>query len=185
MTKYLTSQPIPVQLVAVGSTNPAKLKAASHVIARAWPAAGVHGVAVESGVGSQPQSDEEAIVGARNRAENARARLDADLGVGIEGNTADSVHGMFSTAWVAVIDRRGVVGLGAAGRFLLPEWVAEAIRRGAELGPLMDEFIGEENTKQRQGAVGILTGGLLTRSQALETAVALALARFVNPEHYR
>ncbi len=185
MTIIFTSQPIPVQLVAVGSTNPAKVRAATNVITQVWPTAGIHGVAVESGVSSQPLSDEEAIVGARNRAENARAHLDADLGVGIEGNTADSAHGMFSTAWVAVVNRQGVVGLGAAGRFLLPEWVAAAIRQGAELGPLMDAFVGEENTKQRQGAVGILTGGLLTRSQALETAVALALARFVNPEHYR
>jgi inosine/xanthosine triphosphatase len=184
-TTNLTSQPIVVRVAAVGSTNPAKVQAAANVIARVWPAAAIGSVSVESGVRPQPLSDEEAIIGAQNRAINGRAHFDADLGVGIEGNTVDSIHGMFSTAWVAVVDRQGVVGLGAAGRFLLPDWVADAIRNGAELGPLMDEFIGEQNTKQRQGAVGILTGGLLTRGQALETAVALALARFVNSEHYR
>lgn len=185
MTTILTSLPITVRLVAVGSVNPAKVNAASNVIARVWPAAVVRAVSVQSGVAAQPLSDEEAISGAQNRAVDARACLDADLGVGIEGNTADTVYGMFSTAWVAVVDRRGVIGLGAAGRFLLPDRIADAIRSGAELGPFMDALIGEENTKQRQGAVGILTGGLLTRSQALETGVSLALARFVTPEHYR
>jgi non-canonical (house-cleaning) NTP pyrophosphatase len=45
----------------------------------------------------------------------------------------------------------------------------------------MDEVAGEVNTKQRQGAVGILTTGLMTRQAALEVAVLFALTRFVQP----
>ena len=176
--------PISVQSIAVGSTNPAKLAAVTHAVLRVWPQAAIHAVAVESGVRAQPLSDDEAIIGAENRARAARAQLDADLGIGLEGNTHDSAHGMFSCAWVAVIDRCDSFGLGAAGRFLLPAAIADAVRHGAELGPVMDAFIGEHNTKQRQGAVGILSGGLLTRSQSLESAVVLALTRFITPEYY-
>jgi non-canonical (house-cleaning) NTP pyrophosphatase len=48
----------------------------------------------------------------------------------------------------------------------------------------MDRFVCEENTKQRQGAVGILTGGLIDRTAALEIAVVFALTRFINPSYY-
>ncbi|MEZ4610887.1 MAG: DUF84 family protein [Caldilineaceae bacterium] len=57
-----------------------------------------------------------------------------------------------------------------------------AQRRG--LGALMDEIVNEDNTKQRQGAVGIFTGGLVDRTQALELAVIFALTRFVAPTLY-
>jgi inosine/xanthosine triphosphatase len=139
------------------------------------------GVAVASGVRIQPLSDDEAITGATNRAELALAAGAADLGVGLEGNTVETAYGMFTTGWAAVVDGRGVVGLGASGRLPLPAVVAQAVRSGRELGPLMDELVGEVNTKQRQGAVGILTHGLMTRTGALEIAVLYALARFLHP----
>jgi non-canonical (house-cleaning) NTP pyrophosphatase len=110
--------------------------------------------------------------------------MGADLGVGLEGNTVDTAHGMYTTAWVVAIGRDGTAGIGGGGRLPLPAAVAQAIRSGRELGPLMDEVAGQHNTKQKQGAVGILTAGLVTRQQALEVAVTYALARFVAPAYY-
>jgi inosine/xanthosine triphosphatase len=178
-------QPIFVDYVGVGTTNPAKLTAVMQAIHQRWPSATVHGVDVDSGVSFQPLTDEEAIVGAINRAQRALTMTDASLGIGVEGNTVELPQGMFSTAWVAVIDRTGQIGLGSSGRFCLPDSVAQAIRQGGELGPLMDLLTGEQNTKHKQGAVGILTGGLITRTAALETAVIFALARFISPQFYR
>jgi len=139
---------------------------------------------VDPGISRQPLSDDEAIAGATNRARLALAQEGATLGVGIEGNTVDTVHGMFVTAWSVVLDEQGRVGIGSAGRFLIPEAVAAGVREGHELGPLMDAFIGEENTKQRQGAVGILTGGLISRTDALRSSVIYALAQFITPTYY-
>jgi inosine/xanthosine triphosphatase len=170
--------------IAVGSTNPVKIAAVRNVVQRIWPAATVRGVEVAPGVSIQPLTDEEAIAGATNRAHAALAAATADLGVGVEGNTVDTANGMFTTAWVVVVAQDGVSSLGSSGRLLLPPAIAQAIRHGAELGPLMDQVAGEVNTKQRQGAVGILTHGLLTREQALETAVTYALARLVAPHFY-
>jgi inosine/xanthosine triphosphatase len=167
--------------VAVGSRNPVKVAAVTAVIQRLWSGATVTGVAVASGVSVQPLSDEEAIAGATNRAREALAISAADLGVGLEGNTVETPYGMFTTGWAAIVDRRGVIGLGSSGRLPLPAVVAQAVRNGRELGPLMDELVGQVNTKQRQGAVGILTQGLMTRTGALEIAVLYALARFLHP----
>jgi non-canonical (house-cleaning) NTP pyrophosphatase len=46
----------------------------------------------------------------------------------------------------------------------------------------MDRLTGEHNTKQRQGAVGILTAGLVDRQAAYEVILSYALARFLTPE---
>ncbi len=173
-----------VNKIAIGTTNPAKLVAVEGAIKHIWPQARTVGTAVDSGVRAQPLSDEEAITGATNRAQRALASVAADLGIGIEGNTVELAQGMFSTAWVVVVDRAGVIGLGSSGRFLLPSTVAQAVRQGGELGPLMDELTGEHNTKHKQGAVGILTNNLITRSAAPETAVIFALTRFINPGYY-
>lgn len=185
MNRDVISPPRPddhlIRTVAVGSLNPVKIAAVNAAVQRVWPMAVVVGVAVESGVSSQPLSDEEAIAGATQRARLARAVGSADLGVGLEGNTVDTGYGMFTTGWAAVTDRVGTVSLGSSGRLPLPDFVAQAVRQGQELGPLMDELAGERNTKQRQGAVGILTNGLVTRQAALEIAVLYALARFLHP----
>jgi inosine/xanthosine triphosphatase len=173
-----------MQTIAVGSTNPIKIAAVQAVVGRVWPAATVTGVAVDPGVPVQPLTDEEAIAGATNRARLALATMYADLGVGVEGNTVDTAHGMYTTAWVVAMARDGTVGIGGGGRLPLPGAVAQAIRAGRELGPLMDEVVGQRNTKQKQGAVGILTAGLVTRQQALEVAVTYALARLIAPEYY-
>lgn len=170
--------------IAVGSTNPVKLAAARNVVTRVWPLATVASIDVPSGVPAQPLSDQDAITGARNRAVAAQRALNADFGVGIEGNVDDSAMGMYVTGWAAVVDRHGEIGIGAGGRFLLPEHLAVHVRRGTELGLLMDEIVHEDNTKQRQGAVGIFTGGLVDRTQALELAVVFALTRFIVPSLY-
>lgn len=185
MNKDVISPPRPddhlIRIVAVGSLNPVKIAAVRAVVRQVWPEAVVVGAAVESGVSSQPLSDEEAITGATQRAHLARLVGSADLGVGLEGNTVDTGYGMFTTGWAAVADAAGTVSLGSSGRLPLPALVAQAVHQGQELGPLMDQLAGEHNTKQRQGAVGILTNGLITRQAALEIAVLYALARFLHP----
>lgn len=171
--------------IAVGSTNPTKVAAARRAAAKVWPEGEVVAVAVPSGVGEQPLSDDETIRGAVNRARNALAALDDALfGMGVEGGVQDTSHGMFVGGWAAVVDRNGSLGIGAGGRVLLPESIARRIRAGEELGPVMDDFSGRRNIKQRAGAIGIFTAGLIERTAALEIALTYALARFITPENY-
>lgn len=169
---------------AVGSVNPVKRDAAARALRSVWPDLLVEAVEVDSGVADQPRSAEEAIKGALARARSALALCRTDLAVGLEGNVEETPWGMVSTAWVAVLHVDGRIGLGSSGRFLLPAHVAEAIRAGGELGPLMDALLGEENVKHKQGAVGAFTGGRINRVDALEEAVVLALSPFIAPHYY-
>ncbi len=180
----LAPESIPPTLIAVGSTNPTKVDAVARAVARVWPQAVVRGIDVPSGVEEQPTTVAAGVRGALQRAAAARAALDADLGIGIEGYTEDHPFGMFTTAWTAVVDRSGRVGLGSSGRCPLPASIAAAIRAGGELGPLIDDLLGETNTKQRGGASGALTAGLVERVESLSLGVAYALAPFLSPQFF-
>jgi inosine/xanthosine triphosphatase len=170
--------------IIVGSTNPVKIAAAQAVFAQLDPEAKVGGVVVESGVPDQPWGDEETRAGAVNR---ARAALtpDAAYGVGFEGGLLETEHGLMTCAWCAVVDEAGRLGLGGGVNVLLPPAVGGMVRAGRELGEAMDQVTGENDTKRKEGAVGILTDGLSDRQRAYEHMLALALAPFRRPALYQ
>lgn len=167
--------------VVVGSTNPVKVEAVRVVVGGVWQDAVVEGVEIASGVGEQPMSEEETRRGAINRARGARQL--GDMGVGIEGGVCLIGGKLFECAWAAVVDERHKVGLGGGLYFELPESIAKRIRQGEELGPIMQELM-RYDIKRSEGAVGVLTGGRLTRQTACEQILESALVRFISPEWY-
>lgn len=163
--------------VAVGSRNPVKVAAVRAVVARVSPATEVVAVAVASGVPDQPWGDDETIRGAATRARAALAETGADLAVGLEGGVvALPDGGVRSCAWAVAVGADGRESVGGSLAMPLPPAVAAALRAGAELGPAMDTLAGTVNVKHGTGAVGLLTGGLVTRQQAYEPLVAYALS---------
>jgi len=173
-----------IKRIGVGSTNPVKIAAVRMVVTRAFPAAEVIGLSVDSGVSEQPWGDEEARLGARNRARAVLAAAGSDLGVGLEGGVLETELGLVTCAWCIIVDWEGQIGVGGGVHMRLPPSVAGVLRGGGELGPAMDQLTGQHNTKQAQGAVGILTGGLSDRRSAYGQLVAMALAPFVKTEYY-
>ena len=173
-----------MDLVAVGSTNPVKVTAVRTIIQRVWPEAQVEGISVPSGVSEMPMSEAEIIKGARNRAQAARERLSADLGVGLEGGLHEESFGWALQGWVAVVDGNGRSHIGSGTRLLLPEGIVQRVLAGEELGFVMDDLLGEENVKQKGGAIGALTAGLIMRQEAFTHSVAYALAPFIAPKFY-
>jgi non-canonical (house-cleaning) NTP pyrophosphatase len=85
---------------------------------------------------------------------------------------------------MAVVDKNGNLGKGKTGTFILPEKVAELIRQGEELGIADDKVFGATNSKQKNGAIGILTGDVLTRAGFYSDALIMALIPFKNPDLY-
>jgi len=170
--------------IAVGSTNPVKLKAVEKIVKRVWPKAEIIAVETDSGVSAMPTTDDEAIKGAANRAKAAQRLTGADFGVGIEGGTADTKYGMFLSGWTVVTSKDGRLSLGSSGRLMMPRVLREKIHHGEELGPAMDGIAGTTNIKQKEGAIGLLTKNLVVREDALAIGVANAFARFLSPEYY-
>jgi inosine/xanthosine triphosphatase len=171
---------------AVGSENPVKINCVAEAVKAYWPQARAIGVGTDSGVSAQPDSDHEMLAGALNRARQALVKTpEAQFGVGLEGGTLDAEDGMWAYAWIVVVDREGRVGKGQSGRFLLPEPIAQMVRDGIELGEADDRFFGRSNSKQQDGAIGILSDGVVTRLDLYQPAVIFALLSFVHPEFYR
>ncbi|MCA9960520.1 MAG: inosine/xanthosine triphosphatase [Chloroflexota bacterium] len=170
--------------VAVGSTNPVKVAAVREMVLRQWPEADIVSVAVPSGVSTMPMSDAESLAGARNRARAACAQIGADLGIGLEGGVNPDENGLMLHSWVVVVDGNGREGIGGAGRLPLPNFIAQRILNGEELGPVMDDVLGETEVRQKGGAIGALTAGLVMRREAFALGVAYALAPFVAAQLY-
>lgn len=173
-----------VRLVAVGSTNPVKVGAARAVIARVASEAQVEGIQVASTVRDQPWGDDETIRGARSRADAARRALGADLGIGIEGGVVEDERGLRTCAWAVVVGPSRREGTGGSLAMPLPPVVAELVRGGLELGDAMDRIAGTRNVKQAEGAVGLLTAGLIDRQRAYEAIITYALVPFLVPAYW-
>lgn len=171
--------------IAVGTQNPIKIEAVRMVAEQIWgKGVMVTGTAVSSGVPDMPHGDEVCITGARNRALAAQQVQNADFGIGLEGGVQELDSGLYLCGWVVVVSTDGREGIGSSGKIQLPEGIAVKIRDGAELGPVMDEVVQAKNTKQKMGAVGLLTSGLIDRKMAFGTAVTLAFAPFLTPHFY-
>ncbi|UIP00828.1 inosine/xanthosine triphosphatase [Halobaculum sp. CBA1158] len=195
--------------IGVGSGNPVKRAATERAVTDVeWVGETIDETVVEahpvpSGVAEQPRGTAETREGAVNRA-NAVLSSDGayDLGVGIEGGVAafdgdgsaaegggPAVEGgesavagddtLFLVMWAAVSDGDRL-GLGAGPSLALPASIGDRVRDGEELGPVMDDVLGESDVARRQGAAGALTAGGVDRTDALRTAVAGALGPFVT-----
>ena len=176
-----------MKTIVVASHNPVKANATLAGFERMFPSAGfqLQTVSVDSGVSAQPMSEAETLVGAENRAAAARDAVPkADFWVGIEGGIEDLSHGMLAYAWIVILSD-GPVAKGRTGGFLLPETVAILVREGTELGDANDQVFGRQNSKQQEGAIGLLTGKVLDRTELYEHGVLLALAPIKSPEFFR
>ena len=171
--------------VAVGSLNPVKIAAARTVFDALLGDVVIEGLAVASGVADQPWGDDETIRGARTRAMRAIEATGADYGVGLEGGVVENEDGSVRTcAWAVVVSRDGRSGVGGSLAMPLPGIVADRVRKGEELGHVMDALTGTHGVKHGSGAVGILTRGLVDRQRAYEALVAYAMAPFVASDTF-
>jgi inosine/xanthosine triphosphatase len=172
--------------IVVASHNPVKVEATLQGFQRIFPQETfeTYPISVASGVSDQPYSNREALQGAINRARGAMHKIQqADYWVGIEGGVEEMDGELSAFAWVVVINPV-CSGMSRTGTFFLPQAVADLVRQGKELGEADDLVFGKVNSKQQNGAVGILTGDAINRTGFYESAVVLALIPFKNPEHY-
>lgn len=176
----------PVLRVVAASGNPVKIEAVRRGFERMFPQAEieVQGVNVPSGVSHQPMSDAETLQGALNRARAARqVQPQADFWAGVEGGIEEQGGCLSAFAWVVILSAERC-GKARSATFDLPPALAEMIRQGVELGEADDRLFGRQNSKQQNGAVGLLTGDVIDRARYYEQAVVLALIPFKNPHLY-
>jgi len=185
--------------IAVGSTRRPKLAAVSEAIRDFGVLLApdgefkVVGVEVGSGVGHTPSNRAELMQGARQRVE-ALVRLSREKAeawryfVGLEGGLDVIQEGggrrVLLESWAYVSDGRNG-HYGRSGGVEIPDALArEVLENGVELSAAIDQFAGAVGIRDAQGAWGVLSSGLISRTEAFRVAVVAAFAPFYNAKMY-
>lgn len=188
-----------VKTIALGSDRAAKIMAVRASIARvaeldsSWVNAALIARPVETNVPAMPMNDWELMQGARERALAVRdllrsQRRDADIFVGLEGgfhsiSLAGEWH-TFLRGWAYATDGESEA-FGGTPSISVPASLAKKVIEGrTELGVVIDEVAGLKDVRSRQGAWGILSRDLVTRSMTFEVALVAAFAPFYNKAMY-
>ncbi len=169
---------------AVGSTNPAKVEAVRRALAALAPDCAISAIEVPNGVGAQPVGDDATRAGALTRARAALAATHAEIGFGLEGGVVVDGARLWLGSWGGALDRAGRRGAGGGLRMELPPRLAAGLAAGRELGDLVDDLFGARDSKRQAGAIGLLTAGQVSRTDAFADLVAMALAPFLRPDLY-
>ncbi|MFP4548956.1 MAG: inosine/xanthosine triphosphatase [Fidelibacterota bacterium] len=170
--------------VIIGSQNPVKINAVKEGFQKMLPEKYFEflGTSVPSDVSDQPMTNAETFRGAVNRAANAQEQhSDAEFWVGIEGGLETFDNELQAYAWVYILSKTQT-GKARTGTFLLPPEIVKLINRGIELGEADDIVFRRKNSKQGNGAVGILTNDIISRTEYYREAVILALIPFINKD---
>ncbi|WP_110927258.1 DUF84 family protein [Bacillus massiliglaciei] len=162
--------------VAVGSFNPAKVQAVQQAFEPYN--AEIIKLNVPSGVSDQPFSDDETIEGALNRARQCLLESDCEFGVGLEGGVAEGKQGLFICNWGALAARGGGSFIAGGARILLPPEIADRLRAGGELGPIMDQYTQKAGIRKKEGAIGVFTNEKMTRSDMFLQITKMLLGQF-------
>lgn len=160
---------------------------------QAWSEINVVARAVETNIPAMPLTDWQLMQGARERALAVRdvlrsRRLDAEIYVGLEGGFHSiSIEGEWHTflrGWAYATD--GKTGcFGSSPSITVPNAMARRVIEGRkELGLVIDEVSGKRDVRSREGAWGVLTRDLVTRSMSFEVALIAAFAPFYNSKMY-
>merc|ERR1719336_2164583 len=122
--------------------------------------------------------------GALARAEQALSRHPtATYAFGIEGGLEEIGGIWFESGYVAVIPKNHepgskVIGWGTSSRMQVSEKIVKELKKGKELGEVMDALSGEQDVGKNQGMFGLLTKGAISREEGYTHGVMFALSRF-------
>jgi inosine/xanthosine triphosphatase len=191
---------VPVKTIALGSDRAAKIMAVRASVGRiatidsSWANANVVARRVTTSLPAMPLTDWQLMEGARERALAVRdslknRRLEADIYVGLEGGFHSiSIEGEWHTflrGWAYATNGSDKSAFGAAPSISVPAEIVKSVVEGRrELGLVIDDVSGSHDVRSRQGAWGVLSRDLVTRSMSFELALIAAFAPFYNPQVY-
>jgi len=174
--------------ILVGSKNPVKIDSVKEAFANYFGEIETIGFDVASGVSVQPVNDE-TFAGAQNRVSELRKldtqqNLGAEYFVGIEGGITKQFDKWFGFGCMCISDKDGKIGFGMSPCFELPTVVVEELLKGVELGDVMDKIMNKQNTKQKHGAIGFFTNGVMSRKELYIEGLKVAVIPFLHKEMY-
>lgn len=173
----------------IASTNPVKINAVISAVAERFSDAIIKGLEVESGVSAQPMSDEETLLGSRNRAaavrslaieqKNITAQEDS-LCIGLEGGVfhpsfSENENELWSTVWATALDQNGKQYFSNGARFPLPDFLSKLLLAGEEMGSALGRREKDPDLRKKEGMIGLITNHFTNRTDEYESIVKIAI----------
>jgi len=176
-----------MNIVAVGTINPAKVKAVKAVLKdydKIKPFR-VVAVQVESSVPEQPKSLEIICLGARNRALEAYQMSEASLSIGIESGIF-FVEDIWRDITCCQIYDGKQYRSGFSSAFEVPPAVLKFVQAGDDLSVATRKagFTTKKKIGEKEGLVGLLTSRRIDREELAKQALIQALSGIENPHFY-
>ena len=158
--------------ISVGSINQVKVAAVRTVMEKVYGDVRITAVDVQSGVPPQP-FEGQTHQGSENR---ARAALgDHDMAVGIEAGVFEMLDGLYDIQHCTIISKDGKVTYGHGSGFRYHDSIAELVRNGMTVGDAVKVVYGNTEIGKKQGAIGLLSKGLIDRKTRTEQSVTAAM----------
>lgn len=154
-------------LIQVGSLNKTKIQAVRSVYPDSF---NVIGKNVEVTISEQPMSDQETRQGAIERAEACSGK--DRIGIGLEGGIMVIEDTLYLCSWGALADGNQIVTASGA-RLALPDSFYASLLEGRELKDIMDSYTERSGVSHKEGAVGVFTNGLISRTSMFSHIVRL------------
>ena len=175
--------------IVVGSLNPIKIEAVREVMLDYSNLSQfkVTGKETSSGVSKQPLSLDEIVKGANNRAKNSFDDVKHYFSVGIESGLMKvpySNNGYMDVCVCSIYDGQ-IIYSGLSRAFPLPSKIAKLVlEKGKDLEEAFYEcgITTEKDMGSKQGAIGLLTKGRVTRKEQIKDAIQMA---FIEPGNRR
>ena len=175
-------------IVSIGSRNPVKVKAVRNAFANYFKEIEVKEFRVESKVREQPLNLEEIVKGARNRAKKVFEESRSDFAVGIESGIIEfpSAESGYMELTLAVIFDGRKYYFGAAPLFEYPKKVIELVLKEKEdiTSAFRKSFGTHKELGKKEGAIGVLSKGVIEREKFTEMAVVMALTGIVSKKFF-
>jgi len=129
-------------------------------------------------------NDSETLKGAHSRALAALEKIpEADIGIGIEGGLQEINGTWFIGNMACAVSKNKSIGYGLSTRVAVPKEVVGEIKKGNNLSVAMHTVTGIADIGKKQGLLGYMTNGHITRESASMQAVIAAVTSVDSDSH--
>jgi len=166
--------------IAIGTKNAAKINAVENICNSLLDNVEYVTHDVPSLVAIQPIGDMETLQGAKNRAAQACKEDNSDMAFGLEGGVKELDGQLYLCNWGVLKTRLGQQYIAGGAQIPLPDDIANSLRNGGELGPLMDAYTNQKGIRHHEGAIGVFTNGIVKRGEMFEHIVILLVGQYLR-----
>lgn len=170
----------------LSSKNKAKTEAVKLVLKKFYTDFDLECVEVESGVSKTPDSDEEGILGCKNRIANAKQLIENSDGyIGLEGIITRNNFGTFICGW-CVIEIDNKISMGCSAKVQIPDFIAKDVYSFGELSGLVKSKYPSNLVEEMDliGTNGVITNKEYTRVDEFVDALSIAFGYVLNDSNY-